>query len=79
MPEGARIMHVWEGAVESLASFIVCFGECTVGRGCKWVAWPLGICCALPVLTCSEALGVKPRLHTLFVLVGVVGCVGRYW
>ena len=44
MPEGPRIMlkHVWEGAVESLASFIACFGECTVGRGCKWVAWPLG-------------------------------------
>ena len=73
------LKHVWEGAVESLASFIACFGEFMLGRGCKWVAWPLGVCCALPVLMCSKALGVKPGLDTLSVLVGVAGCAGQHW
>ena len=72
------LKHIWEGVVESLASFIACFGECTVGRGCKWVAWPIGVCCALPVLMYSEALGVKPGLDTLIVLVGVAGSAGQY-
>ena len=59
------LKHIWEGVVESLASIIASFGECTVSRGCKWVAWPLGICCALPVLMCSEALGLN-QVWTLF-------------
>ena len=76
--EDPRIMlkHVWEAVEESLASFIAYFGECAVGRGCKWVVWPLILCCTLPVLTCSEALGVKPGLDTLIVLVGVARCAG---
>ena len=73
------LKHVWEGVVESLASIIASFGECTVSRGCKWVAWPLRICHALPVLTYSEALGVEPGLDTLLVLVGVAGCTGQHW
>ena len=61
--------------MESLVSIIACFNECTVRRGCKWVAWPLGICRVLLVLICSEALGVKPQLDLLLVLVGVSGCM----
>ena len=59
-PEGSRVMlnHVQEGAMESLASFIACFGDYTVRRGYKWAAWPLGICGAFPVLICNKALGV---------------------
>ena len=80
-PKVPRIMleHVWEGAVESLASIIASFGKFTVSRRCKWVTWPLGVCCALPVLTCSEALGVKPGLDTFLVLIGVAGFTGGHW
>ena len=80
-PKVPRIMlvHVWEGAVESLASIIASFGKCTVSKRCKWVAWTLGLCCALLVLMCSEALGVEPGLDTLLVLVGVAGCTGGHW
>ena len=62
--------------VVSLVSFIVCFGECTVGRGCKWVVWPLRLYCVLPVLMYCEALDVEPGLDTLLMLVGVAGYVG---
>ena len=40
------------------------------------MAWPLGICHALPVLMCNKALGVEPGLDTFLVLVGVAGCAG---
>ena len=80
MPKVPRILlkYVWEDAVESLASIIACFGECTVGRGCKWVAWSLGICHVLLVLMCREALGVEPGLDMLHVLVGITGSTGRH-
>ena len=62
--------------MKNLARFMAWLDECTVSRGCKWVAWPLVICYMLPVLMCSEALGVKPRFDTFLMLVGVAGYTG---
>ena len=70
------LKHVQEGAMESLASFTTDYSEFTMSRGCKWVVWTLEIDNPLPRLVCSEALGVKLRFDTLYVLFGVAVCTG---
>ena len=76
---GVTLEHIREGTMKCLVGLVACFSEATVGRRCKWVAWPLGVCCALPVLMCSETLGVEPGLDTFLVLVGVAGYTGGDW
>ena len=35
--------------MKCLAGLVAYFSEATVGGGCKWVAWPLGMGGVLPV------------------------------
>ena len=76
---GVVLDHIWKGTIKCLAGFVACVSEATVGRGCKWVAWPLGIGGVLPMLVSSEILGIKPALAVFGAFVGVFGCVGQDW
>ena len=49
----------------------ICVSEATVGGGCKWVAWPLGMSGVLPALVISETVGSKPGLDVFGFFVGV--------
>ena len=77
-PKGLRfaLEHVREGTMKCLAGLVACFSEATVGGGCKWVAWPLGMGGVLPVLAGSETLGIKPGLDFFGVFVGIIRCAG---
>ena len=65
--------YIRKGMMKCLAGFVTCFSEARVGRGCKWVAWPLGMSNVLLVLATSETLGIKPGLNVFDVFVGFLG------
>ena len=76
---GIMLNYVRKGTMECLPSFVIYLGKATVGGGCKWVAWPLGISSVLLVLVSSETPGIKPRLDVFCVFIEVFGCAVQDW
>ena len=66
-PEGLGITleHIRKGTIKCLVGFVTCFSEAIVGRGCKWVAWPLGMGSVLLVFASRETLAIHSLIDWL--------------